>query len=103
MQERSTKLLKDLAGRFGLSFNAFGKDVYTGRGPRSGSLTLSDAWGNALEPAPVTPTNEDAAPFKLFSGSIKATYNGYNKRLGNVYANKDIVVAPGIIDRKSVV
>ncbi|KAF8273163.1 carboxypeptidase S [Lactarius quietus] len=40
------------------------------------ALTLTDAWGTALEPAPVTPT-DGSAPWQLLSGTIKATYNAH--------------------------
>jgi Gly-Xaa carboxypeptidase len=56
-------------------------------------LELTDAWGTALEPAPVTPTDPDAEPYKLLSGTIVATYEASSSFKEN---NKPIVVTPGI-------
>ena len=60
--------------------------------PSSGTLTLSDASGRALEPAPVTPTGPDAAPYRLLSGTIKATYNSHRSLEGK----DNIIVTPSI-------
>ena len=73
---------------FNLTYNAFGNLLHSGSG---GSLTLTDAWGTALEPAPVSPT--DAAPFKLLSGTIRASYD---TRPG-LKDGKEIKIAPGIM------
>jgi Gly-Xaa carboxypeptidase len=88
-------LLENLAQSFNLSYNAFGKDIQTGEGPKYGTLVLSDAWGTALEPAPVTPTGKDAAPYQLLSGSIKAAYDAYYGQQEDDV--KEIFVAPGIM------
>ena len=93
VKDRDTELLEDLANRFNLSFNAFGKDVTTGSGAKYGSLVLSDAWGTALEPAPIAPTDPDAAPYRLLSGTIKATYNSHR----GFENTEEIFVAPGIM------
>ena len=71
-----------------MTYNAFGETLHTGS---AGTLTLSDAWGNALEPAPVTPTDE--APYKLLSGTIRAAYG--TRR--NADGEEDIKIAPGIM------
>lgn len=76
MKKHSVAAFKDLAAKFNLSFTAFGESI-TGDAPAYGSLTLSDAWGTALEPAPVTPIGADAAPFQLLSGTIKSTFNAH--------------------------
>ena len=71
-----------------MTFNAFGETLHNGS---SGTLTLSDAFGHALEPAPVTPTDE--APYKLLSGTIRATYDSRR----HADTNEDIKIAPGIM------
>lgn len=74
VKQHSTKLFKSIAAGFNLSYTAFGSSV-TGDQPGYGTLTLSDAWGTALEPAPVSPVGPDAAPFQLLSGTIRTTWN----------------------------
>ncbi|KAH9066867.1 hypothetical protein EDB87DRAFT_1573733 [Lactarius vividus] len=76
VQQRDTELLKQLAKEFNLTFTAFGSDITPKCTPTAGKLTLTDAWGTSLEPAPVTPT-EDSAPWRLLSGTIKAAYNAH--------------------------
>ena len=67
--------------------------IFPEDGTSAGTLTLSDAWDDALEPAPVTPTGEDSAPWQLFSGTIKATYDAHRGLDGA----DNIFVAPGIM------
>ncbi|KAJ7583280.1 hypothetical protein C8J56DRAFT_953540 [Mycena floridula] len=89
-KEHDTKLLKHLAKHFNLSYTAFGTSISEGV-PALGSLAISDAWDSALEPAPKSPTKgSEAAPFKLLSGTIKATYNAHRGLDG-----ENIVVALG--------
>ncbi|KAL5537035.1 hypothetical protein ACEPAF_858 [Sanghuangporus sanghuang] len=88
LQERDAKVIAKLAEKFNLTYNAFGETLHTGS---TGTLTLSDAWGNALEPAPVTSVDE--APYKLLSGTIRAAYE--TRR--NVDNGEDIKIAPGIM------
>ena len=59
--------------------------------PARGALTLSNAWGSALEPAPVSPL--DAPEYALFSGTIKATYNAHR----NLAGDGNVAVAPSIM------
>jgi len=77
-----------------LTYNAFGSKISEEGAPASGSLTLSDAYDGGLEPAPVTPTGKDAAPYQLLSGTIKATYNIHRSRADNT---EPVIVAPGIL------
>ena len=92
VQERDTNILKHLAKEFNLTFNAFGSDIIPKDTASAGELTLTDAWGTALEPAPVTPTGEESAPWKLLSGTIKAAYNAHRGLEGA----DNIFVSPGI-------
>ncbi|KZT10071.1 carboxypeptidase S [Laetiporus sulphureus 93-53] len=78
VKNHSTELLKELAEHFNLSYTAFETSI-TGDKPGYGTLTLSDAWGTALEPAPITPVGQDAVPFQLLSGTIKSTHNAHRE------------------------
>ncbi|KAI0251453.1 carboxypeptidase S [Lactifluus subvellereus] len=93
VQQRDTDVLKDLAKEFNLTFTAFGSAISPQDRPSAGSLTLTVAW-EALEPAPVTPTDRDSAPWQLLSGTIKATYNAQRGLEGA----DNIVVSPGIMN-----
>ena len=92
VQHRDTDVLKHLAEEFNLTYTAFGSAISPEDGPTAGSLTLTDAFGTALEPAPVTPVSEDSAPWQLLSGTIKATYNAHRGLDGA----DNIIVSPGI-------
>jgi Gly-Xaa carboxypeptidase len=91
VKARHTTLFKELASKFNLSYTAFGVALTDDDVPRSGSLVLAEAFHPALDPAPVTPIN--GAPYKLLSGTIKATYNAHRSLQGN----QNVVVAPGIM------
>lgn len=93
VKERDASLLKHLAKEFNLTYTAFGSAITEGDVPSAGTLTLTDAWGTALEPAPITPTGEDTAPWQLLSGTIKATYNAHRDLEGR----DNIFVSPGIM------
>lgn len=91
-----------LAARFNLSLTAFGESITPADTPAYGTVTLSDAWGNQLAPAPVTPTGPDAVPYKVLSGTIKATFDshraaGFGLTDGQEIENETIVVSPGIM------
>ncbi|KAJ6621352.1 hypothetical protein B0H10DRAFT_2163162 [Mycena sp. CBHHK59/15] len=86
-------LLKSLAHKFNLTYNAFGVAMSEEGAPAIGTLTLKDAYGTSLEPAPVSPISGDAsAPYQLLSGTIKATYNAHR----SLTASDAISVAPGM-------
>ena len=53
------------------------------------------SFGTALEPAPITPTDPDAVPYKILSGTIKSTY--MTLRADLTEEEKTIFVAPGIM------
>ena len=83
-------LLVKLAERYNLTYNAFGEDIRQTAGPAKGKLTLSAPL--SLQPAPVTPTiGDEAAGYKLLSGTIKSTYNAQRGLEGD-----NIAVAPGM-------
>lgn len=93
VQERDTHVLKQLAKEFNLTYTAFGSPISTQDGPAAGTLILTEAWGTSLEPAPVTPSVEESAPWRLFSGTIKATFNAHRHLDGP----NNIFVSPGIM------
>ncbi|KAK7686368.1 hypothetical protein QCA50_010592 [Cerrena zonata] len=84
--------LETLTAEFNLSFNAFGEDITNSSIDSYGKLTLSDAYQDALEPAPTTPTSKDAAPYQLLAGTIRATYSIH--RGGD---DSEVIVSPGIM------
>ena len=85
--------MKPLAKTFNLTYSAFGTQVSEEGAPASGNLTLSNAFQDGLEPAPITPTGADAAPYQLLSGTIKATYNAHR----SINDTDSIIVAPSIM------
>lgn len=93
VQKRDTDVPKHLAEEFNLTYTAFGSAISTQYGPAAGTLKLSEAWGTELEPAPVTPSDEGSAPWRLFSGTIKATFNAHRGLDGP----NNIFVSPGIM------
>ncbi|KZW02629.1 carboxypeptidase S [Exidia glandulosa HHB12029] len=93
LQRRLEVLATPIAQQFNMSLTAFGKEVEDRTTQRAGVITLSEAWHSALEPAPRTPSDADAGPYHLLSGTIRATY----RESASFHASgKDIVVAPGL-------
>ena len=90
VQARDTALLTQLANTFNLTYNAFGSQISEEGASASGTLTLSAMIQNSLEPAPITPIGEDAAPYQLLSGTIKATYNAHR----SINDADTVIVAP---------
>ncbi|KAG8689824.1 hypothetical protein FRC11_000339 [Ceratobasidium sp. 423] len=72
LQDAITAKLIPLVKKYNLTLTAFSRaNVTSGRG---GTITLSDAFNTALEPAPVTPTEgSEAAAYRLLSGVIRKT------------------------------
>jgi len=93
VQAHDTALLTHPAKTFNLTYSAFGAQISEEGAPASGTLTLSNAFQHGLEPAPVTPTGADAAPYQLLSGTIKATYNTHR----SINDADSVIVAPGIM------
>ena len=85
--------MKHLAKTFNLTYSAFGSQISEEGAPASGTLTLSEAFQYGLEPAPITPTGADAAPYQLLSGTIKATYNTHR----SINDADSVIVAPSIM------
>ncbi len=79
-----------LAKKYNLTYNAFGEDLTDANVPAKGRLALTAP--RFLDPAPVTPTvGDEAAGYKLLSGTIKSTYNAHRALRGD-----NIYVAPGM-------
>ncbi|TCD69101.1 hypothetical protein EIP91_008743 [Steccherinum ochraceum] len=103
VQTRIVEVLLPAAKKYNISIDAFGEEVdpsdddddddeglsraYAGR------VTLSDAFGTALEPAPITPTSKNPA-YEFISGTIIAVSKTSAKGKGS---DKPVVVAPGFL------
>ncbi|KAF8494750.1 carboxypeptidase S [Hysterangium stoloniferum] len=90
VKERVTAVLAPLASKHNLSLTSFGIDMTSSEGAY-GSLKLTDAFGTALEPAPVSPIGPQDGPWAVLSATITANL------LESEYGAKKIVVAPGIM------
>ncbi|KAF7308645.1 Gly-X carboxypeptidase [Mycena chlorophos] len=88
-----TRLLYSLAKDFNLSYTAFGKAISQEGAPAFGTLTLADAYGTSLEPAPVSPiSGAGSEAYQLLSGTIKSTFAAHRSQ----ESGDGIVVAPGM-------
>jgi len=97
VQERFTRLIAPIASEANLTLTAFGRKVLNQTvepWAAAGDVVLSDAWGTALEPAPVTPTDEKAVPYRLLSGTILAVEKAGEKVGGET---KKVFVAPSVM------
>ncbi|KZO99488.1 carboxypeptidase S [Calocera viscosa TUFC12733] len=106
VQAHLTELLTPEATRWNLSLDAFGAVVSadTEDAPKIGSLVLTDAFGTALEPAPVTPS--EGAVWSVLGGTIKTVFAHNDGLPASVRSAKleagedlstDINMAPGIM------
>lgn len=96
VQERLTNLIGPIAAEANLTLTAFGKKVPSRSvesGAVAGDVILSDAWGTALEPAPITPTDEKAVPYRLLSGTILAVEKAGGQQDGET---RKVFVAPSV-------
>ncbi|KAI0327002.1 Zn-dependent exopeptidase [Cubamyces sp. BRFM 1775] len=95
LKKRIAAVVQPVAARFGLDLDAFGETVLSNAGGQimesAGELKISDAFGTALEPAPITPMG-DSGPFKLLSGTIIGVL-GASNRTGY---DKKAFIAPGM-------
>lgn len=92
LQDRYRNVLGPVAAELNLSLEAFGSLFATGSNvPSSGLIRLTDAYGTALNPAPVTPTF-GSAPWEILSGTILSSI----KTSGREEAKKPLIVAPGL-------
>ena len=93
LQKRVVQVVKPVVARFGLELDAFSKPEFAVKqdGEASGVLRIADAFGTALEPAPVTPMG-DSGPFQFLSGTIIGVL-GASNRTGY---DKKVFIAPGM-------
>ena len=94
LQRRIVAVVKPIAAQYGLTFEAFGNADFAMKPAgveSSGVLRITDAFGTALEPAPVTPLG-DSGPFQLLSGTIIGVL-GASNRTGY---DKKVFIAPGM-------
>lgn len=78
-----------------MSFEAFGVEQRSLDSSYHGRINLSDAFQAGFEPAPVTPA--DGPPFRILSGSIKATYNTHR----SLQDKDSVIVTPGVMTGNS--
>ena len=92
LQDRYRDVLGPVAAELNLSLDAFGSLLTSdAHEAPAGHIKLSDAYGTALDPAPVTPTF-GSAPWEILSGTIISSI----QTSGREEASKPIVVAPGL-------
>ncbi|TBU30546.1 carboxypeptidase S [Dichomitus squalens] len=94
LQKRIINVVKPIVARLRLELDAFGNASFAMKpegGESSGVLRITDAFGTALEPAPVTPMG-DGGPFQLLSGTIIGVL-GASNRTGY---DKKVFIAPGM-------
>ncbi|KAG1786028.1 carboxypeptidase S [Suillus plorans] len=72
LQDRFASIVAPVAAKHNMSLNAFGKEIGLEASTTWGLVKVSDAFGSALEPAPVTPTT-GSGPYELLSGTILST------------------------------
>ncbi|KAJ7512330.1 hypothetical protein B0H11DRAFT_1698767 [Mycena galericulata] len=113
---RDAQLVLGLAARFNLSVTAFGEPLTAataekaGKGENAaaenGKAEKENAWGTltlsaprTLEPAPVTPSGEEAGPYRVLAGTIRAAWREtyVKSKGGEKEKEKDVIVAPGIM------
>ena len=95
LEARFASIVAPLARQFNLSLDAFGNDSLSmDLEEANGHVALSDAYGSALNPAPVSPTFGNG-PWDLLSGSILYTFMT-NQRSSGLSEPEKFVVAPGL-------
>ncbi|PBK99207.1 carboxypeptidase S [Armillaria gallica] len=89
VQQHIIELLTPVAAEYNLSVDAFGKTLDIG-GVEGGRMVLSDAFGSALQPSPVSPLDLKG-PYGMLSGTIKATLQSSDR-----YEASGVVVMPSL-------
>lgn len=95
--QRYTDVLSPVTSSLNLTLNSFGTVIPTSTTP-IGEVKLTDAYGTALNPAPVTPTDLSSGPWRLLSGTILSTLaSSLRTENGTEFAKENkAVVAPGL-------
>lgn len=93
VKSRITSVVGPIALSFNVSVDAFG-EPYGDLKPEHayGHLHISDAFGTALEPAPVTPMG-DSGPWRLISGTIVGALESSKRE---IFSGKKAIIAPGM-------
>ncbi|KAG7444330.1 carboxypeptidase S [Guyanagaster necrorhizus] len=89
VQQHIMELLTPIAAEYNLSIDAFGKALDMG-GVKGGKVVLSDAFGSALQPSPVSPLDLKG-PYGMLSGTIKATLQSSDR-----YEASGVVIMPSL-------
>ena len=96
LKEHASAVLGPVATSLNMTLSAFADpdgasaDV---TGPATGHVRLSDAWGTALEPAPVSPT--DSEQWRILAGTIRAAWAPTGG--GPSVEEPDVVVVPSLL------
>lgn len=91
-KSHNIRLMEGVAREFDLTLNPFDTSLLP-EAPSNRTLTLTAMGGAPMEPSPKTPIGQDSAPWKLLSGTIKATYNSHR----NLSEATTIIVSPGVL------
>lgn len=95
LKAHASAILGPVATSLNMTFSAFADpdgasaDV---TGPATGHVRLSDAWGTALDPAPVSPT--DSEQWRILAGTIRAAWGPTG---GSSVEEPDVVVVPSLL------
>ncbi|KAL4066388.1 hypothetical protein V8B97DRAFT_1979578 [Scleroderma yunnanense] len=87
LQQYIINVLSPVAATHDLTLKAFGQTIFTGS---NGELVLSDAYGTALEPSPVTPAGY--GPYSILGGTVKAAM-----KTSKLYKSTGVIVAPSLL------
>ena len=93
--DRFTSITLPVAVKHNMTLEAFGRTMGS-QGASWGTIRLSEAYLNTLEPAPVTPTT-GSGPYELLSGTIQATFQTH-LRTDNL--PKSVIVSPAAMTGK---
>ncbi|EIM86566.1 carboxypeptidase S [Stereum hirsutum FP-91666 SS1] len=95
--QRYTDVLSPVTTSLNLTLNSFGTVIPPSTTP-IGEVKLTDAYGTALNPAPVTSTDLSSGPWRLLSGTILSTLaTSLRTENGTEYAKENkAVMAPGL-------
>jgi Gly-Xaa carboxypeptidase len=88
VQDHIVQLVSPIATEFNMSLIAFGLPSTQNVVPAH-QIVLSDAFGTALEPSPVTPL--ESGPYKLLAGTIKAALETAAR-----YNSTGVIISPSL-------
>ncbi|KAG8737510.1 alpha 1,2-mannosyltransferase 2.4.1 [Ceratobasidium sp. 414] len=94
LQKHVVQRLRHWGACFNLSVEAFGHDVSKREGPFYGSINATIGGHDALDVAPLSPTDLDSKPWVVLSSSIRGAYRDSKREK---VAEGDIIVAPALM------